>query len=126
MVGLYHFLFCSQSKNYFYQSDYQGRSYKSLSRLAEINQDHFPVIKTFDDLFIMLNPNDLEPFLFNLFKDLCCTKVFHDTKGFFLTIDAYCSHCYQEISGHTKRHDHDYLFLIKGRLPFRTRVKLKT
>jgi hypothetical protein len=100
MVGLCHFLFRSQSKNNFYQSYYQGRSYRSLSRLAKINQDHFPAIKTIDDLFMLLNPNDLEPFLFNLFKDLCHKKVFHDTKGFFLSIDAYCSHCYEEISGH--------------------------
>jgi hypothetical protein len=80
IVGLYHFLFRSQSKNHFYQSNYQGRSYRSLSRLAEIDQDHFLVIKPLDDLFIILNTNDLEPFLFNLFKDLCRKKVFHDTR----------------------------------------------
>jgi hypothetical protein len=103
-IGLCHFLFRSQSKNNFYQSYYQGRSYRSLSRLAEIDQEHFPVVKTLDDLFMMLNPNDLEPLLFNLFKDLCRRKLFtHDkwTKGFFLSIDAYCSHCYQEMSRHS-------------------------
>jgi hypothetical protein len=100
MVGLYHFLFRSKSKNDFYQSYYQKRSYRSLSRLAEIDPDCFPVVKTIDDLFMMLNPKDLEPFLFHLFKDLCRKRVFHGTKGFFLAIDAYCGHCYQEISGH--------------------------
>ena len=103
MVGLYHFLFRSESKNNFYQSYYQGRSYRSLSRLAEIDQNRFPVVKTLDDLFMMLNPKDLEPFLFNLFKDLCRKKVLaNNTKGFFLTIDAYCSHCYGQTSGHMR------------------------
>lgn len=102
-VGLFHFLFRSESKNDFYQNRYQGRSYSSLSRLAEIDPESFPVIKTLDDLFMILNPNDLEPLLFHLFKGLCRKKVFahNKKKGFFLSIDAYCSHCYHEMSAHS-------------------------
>jgi hypothetical protein len=52
---------------------------------------------------MMLNPSDLEPILFDLFKDLCRKKVFarNKGKGFFLSIDAYCAHSYHEMSAHS-------------------------
>jgi hypothetical protein len=67
----------------------------------------------------MLNPKDLEPIPFNLFKELCRRKVFaHNKEGFFLSIDAYCSHCYEEISGHApcafclKRERDDHIWYL--------------
>src|SRR4029077_17934596 len=87
MVALQMLIFRCPSKNHFYQNKKLGRpnAYRNLAALAKIEEDHFPHSKTLDDAFWCLNPSDLEPILFDLFKKLRSSKLFYnhysDSKG---------------------------------------------
>ena len=108
MAALEIVLFRSPSKNHFYQNKKLGREaqYKNLGKMAQIKSERFPHSKTIDDAFLSLNPTDLEPILFDLFKALCSAKLFshhpslknHPT--YRLAIDAFCSHYYSAASQH--------------------------
>jgi hypothetical protein len=78
MVALEILLFRFRSKNDFYQNKKLGRSYAygNLGRLAHIEENRFPHSKTIDDAFWLLNPSNLEPILFDIFKFLLSSKLF--------------------------------------------------
>jgi hypothetical protein len=80
MVALQMLFFRSPSKNDFYQNRKQGRfkSYRNLGVLAQIKEDCFPHSKTLDDAFWRLNPSNLEPILFDIFKKLRSSKLFYN------------------------------------------------
>lgn len=78
MIALQILMFRSRSKNHFYQNKKLGRAraYKNLGVLAQIREDRFPHSKTLDDAFWILNPTELEPILFDIFKHLRSSKLF--------------------------------------------------
>jgi hypothetical protein len=80
MVALQMLFFRRTSKNDFYQNRKQGRlkSYQNLAFLAQIKKDYFPHSKTIDDVFWRLNPSNLEPILFDIFKKLRSSKLFYN------------------------------------------------
>lgn len=108
MVALEMLLFRSPSKNAFYQNKKLGRAshYKNLGALAQIEGDLFPHSKTIDDVFLSLNPSDLEPILFFIFQKLCSSKLFSNHSclkkngNFCLSIDATGTHVYYPHSQH--------------------------
>lgn len=102
LVGVFVYLFRAGSKNNFYQQLYQGRSGRSLARLIGIDCDRLPDISTIDNLFLMLDPHDLIPILFDLFKWLLSRKVitYSAESPLLLAIDAYHSKTYDKCSSH--------------------------
>jgi hypothetical protein len=108
MVALEILLFRSPSKNEFYQNKKFEREacYRNLGKIAQIEEDTFPHSKTIDDAFLSLDPSDLEPILFDVFKALHSAKLFsnhpslkkHQT--YRLGIDAFWSHHYTALSQH--------------------------
>ena len=100
MVGLEILLFRYQSKNDFYQNRILGRSYKNLGHLAHIKEDIFPHSKTLDDAFWLLNPSDLEPILFAIFKSIRSSNLFTNHRSlkkngsYQLVIDAMTTRTY--------------------------------
>lgn len=106
MVALEVLLFRSPSKNDFYQNRKLGREacYRNLSKIAQIEK--FPHSKTIDDALLSLDPSDLEPILFKIFKTLCSAKLFscHPSlkkhQNYRLSIDAFWSHHYLPSSQH--------------------------
>ena len=101
-------LFRCPSKNDFYQNKKLGRpeSYRNLGALAKIKKDSFPHSKTLDDAFRCLNPSNLEPILFNIFKKLCSAKLFYNHPSlkknglYHLAIDGVVTHTYHNGSQH--------------------------
>lgn len=107
MIALEMILFHSPSKNDFYQNKKLGRAwYKNLAVLSSIKDEKFPHSKTIDDAFLSLDPSDLEPILFDIFKYLRSSKLFsfHPSlkkySSYRLSIDAFCSHTYSALSQH--------------------------
>jgi hypothetical protein len=108
MVALVMLLFRSPSKNDFYQNKKLGRGayYKNLGEIACLKGDRFPHSKTIDDAFLSLDPSDLEPILFDIFKILRSAKLFSHhqslkkSQAFRLSIDAVYTHCYHDLSQH--------------------------
>jgi hypothetical protein len=80
MVALEILFFRFRSKNDFYQNKKLGRpsTYGNLGRLAHIEKGRFPHSKTIDDAFWLLNPSNLEPILFDIFKFLRSSKLFEN------------------------------------------------
>ncbi len=106
MVGLEILLFRYKSKNDFYQNRILDRSYKNLGHLAHIKEDLFPHSKTLDDAFWILNPSDLEPILFTIFKSIRSSNLFTNHRSlkkngsYQLMIDAIKTHTYYPASQH--------------------------
>lgn len=108
MIALEMLLFRSPSKNDFYQNKKLGREayYKNIGKIAHIKGDKFPHSKTIDDAFLSLDPSDLEPILFDVFKALRSSKLFlhHQSlkkhQAYRLSIDAFHSHSYSALSQH--------------------------
>lgn len=106
MVGLEILLFRFPSKNDFYQNRKLGRSYKNLGEIAHLNYESFPHSKTLDDAFWLLNPSDLEPLLFTLFKSIRSSNLFKNHPSlkkngcFHVMLDAVISHTYHPDSQH--------------------------
>jgi hypothetical protein len=108
MVALEMLLFRSPSKNEFYQNKQCGRErwYKNLGTIAQLKGDRFPHSKTIDDAFLSLDPSDLVPILFDIFKHLYAAKLFnlHPSLkkycSYRLGIDALCTHHYHALSQH--------------------------
>ena len=108
MVALEILLFRAPSKNNFYQNRKLGRvnAYRNLGQLAGIKEDCFPHSKTLDDAFWLLKPDDLEPCLFEIFEQLCSSKLFTNhpllkkNGTYHLIIDAVTSHTYYPSSQH--------------------------
>ena len=108
MVAFEMLIFRSPSKNRFYQKKKLGRAdaYRQLSFLAGIEQGQFPCSKTIDDAFLLLDPKDLEPIPFEIFKKLRSSKLFTNhpslkkNRSYSLLIDAFTSHTYYPSSQH--------------------------
>jgi hypothetical protein len=108
MVAFEMLIFRSPSKNRFYQKDKLGRkeAYHQLAFLAGIKEERFPSSKTLDDLFWLIDPKDLEPVPFEIFKKLRINKLFTNhtalkkTKSYNILIDAFVSHTYYPHSQH--------------------------
>jgi hypothetical protein len=108
MAALSIILFRSPSKNDFYQNKkLRGEeSYKNLRGFTHIQGKRFPHSKTIDDAFLSLEPQSLEPILFDIFKSLRSFKLFSlhpslkKNPSYRLSIDATYSHYYSPLSQH--------------------------
>lgn len=108
MVVLEILLFRSFSKNDFYQNKKIGREacYRNLGKIAQLKKERFPHSKTIDDALLSLNPSDLEPILFDIFKALRSAKLFSHHSSlkkyptYRLSIDAFWSHHYSISNQH--------------------------
>lgn len=106
MLGCLTHIFRSPSKNDFRLHFLRNIASKAVSKFSGLNSERVPCVRTLDDLFLNLNPEDFEPILPTIFCRLCRSKIFLNHPEFIphgeyaINIDAQVTHTYYEHSQH--------------------------
>ncbi|HEX4838896.1 MAG TPA: hypothetical protein VFU89_00460 [Rhabdochlamydiaceae bacterium] len=106
MHSLLMHLFRSSSKNSFQQSFLRAETSSAAAKFSEMDKNRVPCVRTVDDLFLKLNPQDFKPILPAIFRSLCRSKLFQlhpelTPEGeYAIAVDAQVTHTYYPHSQH--------------------------